>query len=332
MSLTLPDDLPIQLESLRQGLSSVAEWQTRCEAVGLTVRVDAAGHVFARWCPPSANAALAAVGTRAIRAEEPWPVLGGLEAIRVLQRVGYEPKRPIEVGLLAATANDGPPPASDAYHAWVGWQSEPGGKLEKQNAPVGIAMGITGCARYAFHVTGEGGDAAAVPMPERRDALCAAAETIHAIEQFARSSTSTDLVATVGQLDLAPGTLGSIPAEARFVLELHDTDANNARQVAEAIHFECNTIALRRGLKITSEQRHISVPLACDKTVIDAIEQSCNDADLRWWKMISRSPQHAAPAGHNSPAGLILIPGQADAHLVAGLEILTRTLAALSQT
>lgn len=330
--MTLPDDLPIQLDSLRQVLASVAEWQTRCEAAGLTVRIDAAGHAFARWCPPSADAALPAVGTGAIHTEEPWPALGGLEAIRALQLIGYEPKRPVEVGLLVAPADGEPPPPRDAYHAWVTWQSEPSDKLDKQNAPVGIAMGAVGSTVYDFRVTGEAGHAAAVSMPDRRDALCAAAETIHAIEQFARSSTSTDLVATVGQLQLSPGTVGTIPSEARFVLELHDTDADNVRQVAEAIHFECHTIALRRGLKITREPRHACAPLACDKTVIDAIEQACDDADLRWWKMISRSPQHAARTTHNSPAGLILIPGQTDTHLAAGLEVLTRTLAALSQS
>lgn len=330
--MTLPDDLPIQLDALRQGLASVAQWRSHCEAAGLTVRVDVAGHALARWCPPSADAALPAVGTGATHNPAPWPALGGLEAIRALQLVGYQPQRPIEVGLLVAPGDDDPPPPADAYHAWVAWQSEPGDKLDQQNAPIGIAMGTTGSTRYDFRVTGQGGHAAAVPMPERRDALCAAAETIHAIEQFARSSTSTDFAATVGQLDLSPGTVGTIPGEARFVLELHDTDAENARQVAQAIHQECNTIALRRGLKITSEKRQVCDPLACDKTVIDAIEQACDDADLRWWKMISRSPHNGPRTTADLPTGIILIPGQADAHLAAGLEVLTRTLAALSQT
>jgi len=332
--MTLPDDLPISSDSLRQEVASPADWQALCEAAGLTIRGDTAGHVVARWCPPTADDALPAVGTGGVHHEQSWAALGGLEAVRALQQAGYEPKRPIELALLVDLdlSDDGSPPLPDPYHAWVTWQSEPGGKLDRQNAPVGIAMGAVGSVGYAFHVTGAGGDAAAVPMPERRDALCAAAETIHAIEQFARSSTSTDLVATTSQFDVTPNAVGEIPAEARFVLELCDTDAENARQVADAIHHECNTIALRRGLKITSEPRHATAPLACDKSVIDAIEQACDDADLRWWKMISRSRQHAALAAPGSPAGIILLPGETDAHLSAGLEVLVRTLAGLADS
>lgn len=368
------------------------------EAAGLTLRVDPIGNTFARWCPPSANPDLPGVGTGSHGDTPPRTgmydgslgVLGGLEAIRALQRADYQPQRPVEVVVftgedstrfgvgsigsraligalapedLARLADIGPEDGDDYdavrqaagftgdladiklpdghYHAWVELHIEQGPKLEKQNAPIGIVMGIAAPAAYVFHVTGEGGHAGGVTMPERRDALCAAAETIHAIEQLARSSPSPDLVATVGQLELSPAATNAIPSKVRFTLDLRDIDADNRDLIAAAIREECNTIGLRRDVKITRETLHADPPAACDKTVIDAIEKACDDADLRWWKMISPRYHDSLFMAQHAPTGMILIPCRdggehrpgdvcSPAEIAAGVEVLALTLAELA--
>jgi N-carbamoyl-L-amino-acid hydrolase len=80
----------------------------RCAAAGLTVREDAVGNIFARWV--GAEPALAAVGTgshidaipHAGRYDGTVGVLGGLEAIRALQRSGAKPRRSIELLIFSA--------------------------------------------------------------------------------------------------------------------------------------------------------------------------------------------------------------------------------------
>jgi N-carbamoyl-L-amino-acid hydrolase len=77
---------------------------------GLAVRKDAIGNTFARWI--GAEPELAAVGTgshtdaipHAGRYDGTVGVLGGLEAIRGLQRAGFRPRRSIEV--LAFTSEE----------------------------------------------------------------------------------------------------------------------------------------------------------------------------------------------------------------------------------
>jgi ureidoglycolate amidohydrolase len=77
---------------------------------GLAVRKDAIGNTFARWI--GAEPDLAAVGTgshtdavpHAGRYDGTVGVLGGLEAIRGLQRAGFRPRRSIEV--LAFTSEE----------------------------------------------------------------------------------------------------------------------------------------------------------------------------------------------------------------------------------
>src|ERR1700741_1128441 len=79
-------------------------WMTSgCEDAGLAVRQDAIGNIFARW--NGADPAAPAVGTgshidaipNAGKYDGVVGVLGGLEAIRALQRSGFRPKNSIEL-------------------------------------------------------------------------------------------------------------------------------------------------------------------------------------------------------------------------------------------
>ena len=79
-----------------------------CEAAGLTVTGDAVGNTFARW--EGSDASLTPVGTGSHIDAIPNAglydgcvgVLGGLEAIRVLQELGFKPRRSIELVIFTA--------------------------------------------------------------------------------------------------------------------------------------------------------------------------------------------------------------------------------------
>ncbi len=81
-----------------------------CRDAGLSIREDAAGNTFARWA--GSEVELAAIGTgshidaipNAGMYDGTVGVLGGLEAIRTLQRAGFQPRRSIE--LLVFTAEE----------------------------------------------------------------------------------------------------------------------------------------------------------------------------------------------------------------------------------
>ena len=74
------------------------------------------------------------------------------------------------------------------YRAFVELHIEQGPLLEQQKIPLGIVTDIAAPASLRFTVEGSGGHAGAVLMPDRRDAMCAAAELILAIETAARTS------------------------------------------------------------------------------------------------------------------------------------------------
>lgn len=93
------------------------------------------------------------------------------------------------------------------YRAFVEMHIEQGPLLEQQQIPLGIVAKIAAPASLRVSIEGSGGHAGGVLMPDRRDALCAAAELILAIEKAARTSGAIDTVATVGICDVFPGAV-----------------------------------------------------------------------------------------------------------------------------
>ena len=79
-----------------------------CAAAGLAITEDAVGNTFARW--PGSESDLAPVGTGSHIDAIPNAglydgcvgVLGGLEAIRVLKKLGFQPRRSIELVIFTA--------------------------------------------------------------------------------------------------------------------------------------------------------------------------------------------------------------------------------------
>jgi hydantoinase/carbamoylase family amidase len=107
-----------------------------------------------------------------------------------------------------------------AAKRWMGYYEihiEQGPVLYKTNIAAGIVTSIAGQKRVSIEFTGIAGHAGTVPMKMRTDALCAAAEFILAVEKLA-SSKKSNLIATVGRLDIQHPAGNTIPAKYYAVL------------------------------------------------------------------------------------------------------------------
>src|ERR1700734_2440311 len=93
-----------------QELRARAGLKERCSDAGLTIREDAVGNTFFRWEGPRSDLPPVATGSHidaipnAGKFDGVVGVLGGLEAIRALQRSGFVPERSID--LIQFTAED----------------------------------------------------------------------------------------------------------------------------------------------------------------------------------------------------------------------------------
>src|SRR6202166_564609 len=117
------------------------------------------------------------------------------------------------------------------YKAFVELHIEQGFILERQKIPLGVVESIAAPASARIKIEGAGGHAGGVLMPDRRDALCAAAELILALETIARSSGAGDTVATVGTCEVFPGAVNSIPSRVCLSIDVRDTDLERRNRV-----------------------------------------------------------------------------------------------------
>jgi N-carbamoyl-L-amino-acid hydrolase len=333
---------------------------THCEEAGLAVRQDAIGNIFARWV--GSDPAAPAVGTgshidaipNAGKYDGVVGVLGGLEAIRALQRSGFRPRNSIEllvfateeptrfgIGCLGSRLLSGtlsPEAAAKLkdrdgetveevrrkaglsgnlqhvklpagyYKGFIELHIEQGPLLERAQTPLGIVTSIAAPASLRISIEGAGGHAGGVLMPDRKDALCAAAELILAIEKAARSSGAADTVATVGICEVFPGAVNSIPSRVSMMLDIRDTDLARRDSAMQSIERASQSISAKRQVSIQRELVNADAPADCALEVREALADTCRQHGFQFLEMVSRAYHDSLFISRIAPTGMLFIP------------------------
>ncbi len=327
---------------------------------GLAVREDAVGNTFARWI--GSRPELAAVGTGSHTDAIPHAgmydgtlgVLGGLEAMRTLQRAGVRPQRSIELlmftseeptrfgigclgsrllaGTLDADRADAMQDKSEVtlqhartsagytgslkdvalprgyYDSWAELHIEQGPLLERAGIDIGVVTHIAAPASYRFTIEGFGGHAGALLMPDRRDALCAAAELVLAIEHAALATGVIDTVATVGTVKVHPGAVNSVPSRVELELDIRDTDPVRRESVMTQIRSACEQLCARRGVNIDEFEINADLPATSSPKIVTAIEGACETLNVSQRQMVSRAYHDSLFMARIAPVAMIFVP------------------------
>ncbi len=230
---------------------------------------------------------------------------------------------------------------SGYYEAFIELHIEQGPLLEREPTPLGVVTKIAAPASLRVLIEGSGGHAGGVLMPDRREALSAAAELILAVENAALSSGAIDTVATVGICDVFPGAVNSIPSRVRLSVDVRDTDLQRSDKVVRTIATTCDSIAAKRQVSIHSELLNADAPADCAPTIIEALSRSCRKHELNFLLMISRAYHDSLFIARIAPVAMLFIscrngyshrPDEfaAPDDIVRGTLVLAETLAALS--
>lgn len=138
---------------------------------------------------------------------------------------------------------------------------EQGPVLERRNLPVGVVSAISGQSHAKIAFEGEAGHAGTTPMDMRKDALCAAADFILYVEEYAKKHPS--LMATVGQIQLDPNVRNVIPGRCEMTLDLRHANDEVRNLALKEIGTVVGHVANRRGLKCHYSSVHNSPSVAC---------------------------------------------------------------------
>ena len=145
-------------------------------------------------------------------------------------------------------------------------------------------------------------------MPDRRDALCAAAEVILSVERQTLSTGTIDTVATVGTCQVHPGAVNSVPSRVALELDLRDTDPGRRDEVIAAVRSDIAEIAKKRGVTITEQIVNADQPAACSPELIYLLEISAKQIGAPSRRIVSRAYHDSLFLARIAPIGMLFIP------------------------
>jgi N-carbamoyl-L-amino-acid hydrolase len=142
------------------------------------------------------------VGSRMATGESPdlERQYNGVRLADGIRKIGGDPARLEQAHM---------PPGS--FRCYLELHIEQGGNLDKAGIPVGVVEGIVSIDEYAVEIRGFANHAGTTPMPERRNALLAAARLIQVVQQVVTREPGRQ-VGTVGHLEVYPMRLMLFPA------------------------------------------------------------------------------------------------------------------------
>ena len=117
--------------------------------------------------------------------------------------------------------------------AYLELHIEQGPFLESMNKPTGVVLGTFGVERHLLRFTGQAAHSGSTPIPMRKDAFLAAAESAIAFREIARKYTtdSARVVCTVGTVRVEPGIVTAVPGACEISLDQRALDARVLAQM-----------------------------------------------------------------------------------------------------
>ncbi|HTE61541.1 MAG TPA: Zn-dependent hydrolase, partial [Solirubrobacteraceae bacterium] len=155
---------------------------------------------------------------------------------------------------------------------------EQGPVLEERDASVGVVTAIAGATRAEVTFTGRAGHAGTVPMALRRDAACALAELVLAVEATGRAEPG--LVATVGRIEARPGAANVVPGAATASLDVRHADDTVRAAAVSRIRAAAEAIGAARGVGVAWEDRLATPAAAMDPWLSEVLAGAVADLGL----------------------------------------------------
>ena len=277
--------------AMRRANALVASWM---RAAGLEVREDAAFNLIGRWPCANPRAKTLLLGSHldtvrdAGKYDGPLGVLAALAVVEKLRAekialpfhieiIGFSDEEGVRYQTmylgsramagtltkrdLAIVEEKGIERARRARRGLLAYAEihiEQGPVLEAERLAVAVVTGIAGQSRLRVEFIGCAGHAGTVPMKLRRDALCAAAEFVLAVERCG-------ITATVGKIEAQPGASNVIPGRVALSLDVrHLADARRITAV-KTLRARAADIAKRRSVRLVWTPVQETASVECDR-------------------------------------------------------------------
>jgi beta-ureidopropionase / N-carbamoyl-L-amino-acid hydrolase len=231
-----------------------------------------------------------------VTAEELGRTFNGIKLSDGLRTIGGDPARLGEARR-----------APGSIHCYLELHIEQGGTLARANIPIGVVDGIVSIDEYEVEIVGIANHAGTTPMPERHNALLAAARLIEAVQEEVTRAPGRQ-VGTVGQLEVFPNARNVVPGRVKHSLELRDLSEDTLVRLGGAIRARAGQIAQATGTEITLTRVEHLPPALATADIQRRIESAAAMLGLESMHLPSGAGHDAQVLAKLGPMGMIFIP------------------------
>jgi len=197
--------------------------------------------------------------------------------------------------------------AAQSMHCYLELHIEQGGTLAKASIPIGVVDGIVSIDQYAVEIRGFANHAGTTPMPERRNALLAAAKLIEAVQDEVTKIPGRQ-VGTIGQLTVFPNAPNVVPGLVKHTIEFRDLSEETLLRLGAAARKRADEIAAQTGTQITLTQIEHLRPALATPAIQKQIESAAAGLGLKTMHLPSGAGHDAQNIAQIAPMGMIFVP------------------------
>jgi beta-ureidopropionase / N-carbamoyl-L-amino-acid hydrolase len=213
-----------------------------------------------------------------------------------IRKIGGDPARLAEARL-----------APGSFHCYLELHIEQGGNLYKANIPIGVVEGIVSIDEYEVEIRGFANHAGTTPMPERRNALLAAAKLIELVQEVVTREPGQQ-VGNVGHLEVSPNARNVVPGLVRHTIELRDLSAEKIARLGEEIQLRAQDIARQTRTEISIKKTEHDAPAVATPAIQSQIEAAASGLGLKTMRLPSGAGHDAQLMAKLGPMGMIFVP------------------------
>lgn len=211
-----------------------------------------------------------------------------------LERIGY--------------CGDAPCRAGDV-HSYFELHVEQGPVLAGSDTSIGVVEGVYGFSWLNARVEGNADHAGPTPMHGRTDALVPVAEVVLALRRLAATE-GTDLVGTVGSVEVGPNSVNVIPESVEFTVDVRSYDDATVQAAVERVERELEWAATREGAQWDIEEVMRVEADAFDPDCVATVEAAAESLGVDHTRIVSGAGHDAAYLNDVCPAGMVFVPSE----------------------
>jgi len=207
-----------------------------------------------------------------------------------------------------------------AIKAYLEIHIEQGPVLEAEGIPVGIVTGVRGNSRRtAAKVLGEYNHCGGVPQAYRHDAVVAASELVHRLDETWREWTkkNKDMAFTVGKMFTNPDrhALVNISGEVTFSLDIRSVEQKLLTELESLFESLCDQIAKEKGVRFDLGPAIRSPVGVVEPSILHHLVKGAESLKIHYRLMPSGASHDAAAfARAGVPMGMIFVRNKNGSH------------------